>query len=81
MRVSKSITPSLRSPSHFGIHAGAMHGDTQPSMTSYMIVWEPVQTTICVIYKKKRGGDDPPGPWFRHRPWARRAQALRAARA
>jgi len=38
--------------------------------------WEPGQTTICVLCNGERGGDDPPGPWFRHRPSQRRRIAI-----
>jgi hypothetical protein len=34
--------------------------------------WEPGSTVICVLCKAERGGVDPPGPWFRHRPSHRR---------
>jgi hypothetical protein len=36
------------------------------------MVWEPGQTLICALCEGERGGDDPPGPWFRHQPSARR---------
>lgn len=34
--------------------------------------WEPGRTVECILCECKRGGDDPPGPWFRHRPSHRR---------
>jgi hypothetical protein len=37
-----------------------------------MVLWEPGETLICAICERERGGDDPPGPWFRHRPSHRR---------
>lgn len=37
-----------------------------------MVLWEPGQTLFCVLCQHERGGADPPGPWFRHRPSHRR---------
>lgn len=39
---------------------------------SDFVIWEPGQITICVLCSGERGGADPPGPWIRHRPSARR---------
>lgn len=39
---------------------------------SDFVVWEPGLTVVCVLCNGERGGDDPPGPWFRHRPSQRR---------
>jgi hypothetical protein len=35
-------------------------------------VWEPGLPVECVLCGQVRGGADPPGPWFRHRPSHRR---------
>lgn len=37
-----------------------------------LVLWEPGETLICAICGIERGGADPPGPWFRHRPSHRR---------
>ena len=37
-----------------------------------LVLWEPGETVICVLCNHERGGDDPPGLWFRHRPSDRR---------
>lgn len=34
---------------------------------SDLVEWEPGQTVICMLCEGERGGDDPPGPWIRHR--------------
>lgn len=39
---------------------------------SDFVLWEPGETVTCVLCGKERGGDDPPGPWHRHQPSARR---------
>lgn len=39
---------------------------------SDFVIWEPGETVICVLCNRERGGDDPPGNWFRHQPSARR---------
>lgn len=39
---------------------------------SDLVKWEPGETIICVLCDREHGGDDPPGPWFRHRPTHRR---------
>lgn len=39
---------------------------------SDLVIWEPGETVICVLCERERGGDDPPGPWFRHSPSQRR---------
>lgn len=39
-------------------------------------VWEPGETVLCVLCNCERGGDDPPGPWFRHQPSQRRRIAI-----
>jgi hypothetical protein len=39
---------------------------------SDFVIWEPGETVTCVLCERERGGDDPPGNWFRHRPSHRR---------
>jgi hypothetical protein len=39
---------------------------------SDLITWEPGETLVCVLCERERGGADPPGSWFRHRPSRRR---------
>jgi hypothetical protein len=39
---------------------------------SDFVVWEPGETLVCALCGRERGGSDPPGPWFRHQPSARR---------
>jgi len=39
---------------------------------SDFVIWEPGETVICMICDGERGGGDPPGNWFRHRPSHRR---------
>lgn len=40
------------------------------------VLWEPGETLTCVLCGRVRGGDDPPGPWFRHQPSARRRMPI-----
>lgn len=37
-----------------------------------LVMWEPGFVLCCALCGHERGGDDPPGPWFRHRPSHRR---------
>lgn len=41
-----------------------------------LLNWEPGGTLICVLCERERGGADPPGPWFRHRPSRRRREPI-----